>query len=63
MCCHTGKVALQIWERMLGTFNQHLPMIISHNYWCQRKPTSLPDTGMDGVPYCCAAEHEICPIY
>ena len=37
--------------RMLGTFNQHLPMILSDNYYSQRKPTSLLDTGMGGVPY------------
>ncbi len=30
--------------RMLGTFNQHLPMIHSNNYWCQSKPTSFPST-------------------
>ncbi len=23
---------------MLGTFNQHLPMILSNNYWHQSKP-------------------------
>ena len=34
---------------MLGTFNQNLPMILSHNFWCQRNPTSLLDTGMDGL--------------
>ncbi len=33
-------------ERMLGTFNQHLPMILSNNYWHQSRPTSLHDTGM-----------------
>ncbi len=59
----TPNTLIKYTERMLGTFNQHLPMILSHNYWCQRKPTSLVDTGMDGVPYFCAAEHEICPIY
>ena len=31
---------------MLGAFNQHLSMILSNNYWCQSKPTSLLDTGM-----------------
>ncbi len=31
-------------KRMLGTFNQHLPMILSNNYWCQSKPTSLLGT-------------------
>ncbi len=30
---------------MLGAFNQHLPMILSNNYWCPNKPTSLLDTG------------------
>ena len=35
-------------KRMLGNFNQHLPIILSNNYWCQRKPTSLHDTGMGG---------------
>ncbi len=25
--------------KMFGTFNQHLPMILSNNYWCQSKPT------------------------
>ncbi len=51
-------------ERMLGTFNsEHLPMILSDNYYSQRKPTSLLDTGMGGVPYFCAAEREMCPIY
>ncbi len=28
-------------QRMLGTFNQHLPVILSNNYWHQSKPTSL----------------------
>ena len=49
--------------RMLSTFNQHLPMILSDNYYSQRKPTSLLDPGMDDVPYFCAAEHEMCAIY
>ncbi len=49
--------------RMLGTFNQHLPMILFDNYYSQRKPTSLPNTDMGGVPYFCAAEREMCPIY
>ena len=35
--------------RMLGTFNQHLPMILSDEYYSHRKPTSLLDTGMGGV--------------
>ncbi len=48
--------------RMLGTFNQHLPMILSDNSYSQRKPTSLLDTGMGGVPYFCAAEHEMCKV-
>ena len=30
-------------ERMLGTLHQYLPMILSNNYWCQNKPTSLLD--------------------
>ncbi len=30
--------------RMLGTFNQHLLMILYINYWCLSKPTSLHDT-------------------
>ncbi len=38
------------WERMLGTFNQHLPMILSNNYLHQSKPTSLHDTGMGVIP-------------
>ncbi len=38
---HTFKDFPQV--RMLGTFNQHLPMILSNNYWCQSKPTSLLD--------------------
>ncbi len=38
-------------------------MILSDNYYSQRKPTSLLDTGMSGVPYFCAAEREMCPIY
>ena len=41
--------------RMLGTFNQHLPMILSNNYWCQNKPTirptSLLGTGMGVIPW------------
>ena len=28
-------------QKMLGTFNQYLPMLLSNTYWCQRKPTSL----------------------
>ncbi len=36
--------------RMLGTFNQHVPIILSNNYWCQSKPRSLLDTGMDVIP-------------
>ena len=37
---------------MLGTFNQHLLMILSNNCWYQSKPTSLHDTGMGvGPPY------------
>ncbi len=32
---------------MLGTFNQHVPMILSH------KPRSLLDTSMDVSPYGC----------
>ncbi len=27
--------------RMLVTFNQHLPMILSNNYRCKIKPTSF----------------------
>ncbi len=38
--------AIKSQQRMLGTFNQHLPIILSNNYWHQSKPTSLPDTGM-----------------
>ncbi len=34
-------------QRMLGTFNQYVPMILSNNYWCQSNPRSLLDTGMD----------------
>ncbi len=45
---------------MLGTFNQHLPIVLSNNYCSQRKPTSLLVTGMGVVPYFCAAELEIC---
>ena len=30
--------------RMLGTFSQHLPMILSNTYWLQSNPTSLHDT-------------------
>ncbi len=41
----------------------HLLMILSDNYYSQRKPTSILDTDMGGVPYFCAAEREICPIY
>ncbi len=26
-------------------------MILSNNYWCQSKPTSLLDTGMDVIPW------------
>ncbi len=33
--------------RMLGTFNQHLPMILAYNYWCQKKSISFLDTSMD----------------
>ncbi len=40
------KIMLLHGLRMFGTFNQHLPMILSNSYWCQSKPTSLPDTGM-----------------
>ncbi len=36
--------------RMLGTFNQQVPMILSNNYWCQSKTRSLLDTGMDVFP-------------
>ena len=50
-------------KRMLGTFNQHLPMILSDNFYGQRKPASLLDTGMGDVPYFCAADREMCPIY
>ncbi len=46
---------------MFGTFNQQL-MILSDDYYSQRKPTSLLETGMGGVPYFGAAEHEMCPI-
>ncbi len=45
--------------RMLGTFNQHLPIVLSKNVCSQRKPTSLLDTGMGVVPYFSAAEREI----
>ncbi len=31
---------------MLGTFNQHLPMILFNNYWYWSKLTSLHDTDM-----------------
>ncbi len=37
-------------QRMLGTFHQYVPMILSNNYWCQSKPRSLLDTGMDVIP-------------
>ncbi len=33
----------------LGTCNQHVPMILSNNYWCQTKPRSLLDTGIDAI--------------
>ncbi len=46
-----GKQILTHVARMLGTFNQHLPLILSNNYWCQSKPTSLPDTSMGVVPW------------
>ncbi len=37
--------------RMLGTFNQHLPMILSNNYLCNSKPTSWIDTDMCVIPW------------
>ncbi len=37
---------LEIKVRILGTFSQHLPMILSDNYLHQSKPTSLDDTSM-----------------
>ena len=36
----------KIDPRILGTFIQHLPMILSNNYLCQNKPTSLLNTGI-----------------
>ncbi len=32
--------------RMLGSFNQHLPKILSNNKWSQNKPMSLLDIGI-----------------
>ncbi len=37
--------------RMLGTFNQHLSMILSNNYPCQSKLTPLLDTGISDIKY------------
>ena len=45
-----SRSTLHWYERMLGTFNQHMPMILSNNYWHQSKPTSLHDTAMGVVP-------------
>ena len=45
-----GDILRYISSRMLGTFNQYLPMILSNNYWHQSKPTSLHDIGMGVVP-------------
>ncbi len=40
-----GHIAIKTpVAKNVGAFNQHLPMIPSNNYWCQGKPTSLPDT-------------------
>ena len=41
--CEMEQDATEFHTRMLGTFNQHLPMILSNNYWDQSKPTSLHD--------------------
>ncbi len=37
--------------RILGTFNQHLPTILSNNYWWQSKPTSFHETGIGVVDF------------
>ncbi len=34
--------------RMLGTFNQHLPVVLPNNNWHQSKPTSIHNTGRSG---------------
>ena len=39
-------------QRMMGTFNWHMPMILFNNYWYQSKPTSLHDTGMGKSVHC-----------
>ncbi len=43
-------------QRMLGTFNQHLPMFLSNNYWHQSKPTSLHDCvkGLESTDMTCS---------
>ena len=41
-------------KRMLGTFNQEVPTILSNNDWCYSMPTSLLDTVAYVVSYFCA---------
>ncbi len=39
-----------VTSTLLGTVNQHRPMILPNNYWHQSKPTSLHDIGMGVMP-------------
>ncbi len=41
---------VEVRLRMMGTFNQHLPMILSDNYWFQSKSTSLLKACMGVIP-------------
>ena len=43
--CSRPKWGNMLELRMLGNFNQHLPIILYNIYWWQSKPTSLLDTG------------------
>ncbi len=48
---------------MLDTFNQHLPMILSNNYWHQSKPTSFTWYWKRCCSLICATGHEVYPNY
>ncbi len=45
---HHTSLKIIFQERMMGTFNQHLPMILSY-YWHQSKPTSLHESDFRAV--------------
>ncbi len=49
-------------QRMLGTFNQCMPMILSNKWGCHSYTKSLVGSDIGAVHWFCAVMHEMCPI-